>query len=74
MVQVRNVPDDLHAALRARARSAGMSLSEFLLRELRVVAGQPTLEEVLDDAATHATGDFTTADVLTAVHDGRSRG
>jgi len=48
MVQIRNVPDRLHAILRARAAKAGMSLSEFLLGELRATAARPTLDEALE--------------------------
>jgi plasmid stability protein len=35
MVQIRNVPDELNRELKARAALAGMSVSEYLLRELR---------------------------------------
>lgn len=48
MIQIRNVPDELHKALKIRATKAGMSLSEFLLREVARVAEKPTLEEVLE--------------------------
>ena len=34
MIQIRNVPDEVHKALKIRAAKAGMSLSEFLLREV----------------------------------------
>ncbi|HVA80397.1 MAG TPA: hypothetical protein VNF29_05690 [Candidatus Binataceae bacterium] len=46
MIQVRNVPDTLHRKLKARAAMAGMSLSDYLLAELRRVAERPTLEEL----------------------------
>lgn len=46
MIQIRNVPDDLHRRLKSRAALAGMSLSEYLLREIRQVAERPTLEEM----------------------------
>jgi plasmid stability protein len=46
MLQVRNVPEDLHRTLKARAALAGMSLSEYLLRELRRTAERPTPEEL----------------------------
>ena len=45
MIQVRNVPDALHRRLKARAAMAGMSLSDYLLGELREVAERPTLAE-----------------------------
>jgi antitoxin FitA len=46
MIQIRNVPSDLHRRLKARAAMEGMSLSEYLLREVRNVAERPTLEEI----------------------------
>lgn len=46
MIQIRNVPDDLHRRLKSRAALAGMSLSEYLLSEIRHVAERPTLEEM----------------------------
>lgn len=46
MIQIRNVPDTLHRRLKSRAALAGMSLSEYLLRELRTVAERPTVEEL----------------------------
>jgi plasmid stability protein len=46
MVQVRNVPDDLHRRLKSRAALAGMSLSDYLLAELRRFADRPTPEEM----------------------------
>ena len=46
MIQIRNVPQSLHRTLKARAALAGMSLSDFLLAEIRVVAARPTVEEL----------------------------
>lgn len=46
MVQIRNVPDTLHRRLKSRAALAGMSLSDYLLSELRQVAERPTLDEL----------------------------
>jgi antitoxin FitA len=45
MIQVRNVPELLHRILKARAATAGMSLSDYLLGELREIAERPTLAE-----------------------------
>lgn len=47
MLQVRNVPEDVHRRLKARAALAGMSLSEFVLAELRRSLERPTREEIL---------------------------
>jgi len=46
MIQIRNVPDGLHRHLKARAAMAGMSLSDYLLREIRRVAERPTVDEL----------------------------
>ena len=46
MIQLRNVPDALHRSLKARAALAGMSLSDYLLAEIRQVAERPTLAEM----------------------------
>lgn len=46
MIQIRNVPSPLHCQLKARAALAGMSLSDYLLQELRTVAERPSAEEL----------------------------
>ena len=46
MIQIRNVPDALHRRLKSRAALAGMSLSDYLLREIREVAERPSIEEL----------------------------
>lgn len=46
MVQLRNVPDALHRSLKARAALAGMSLSDYLIAEIREIAERPTLAEL----------------------------
>lgn len=46
MVQIRNVPADLHRQLKARAALEGMSLSDYLLREVRRAVERPTAEDM----------------------------
>lgn len=46
MIQIRNVPDGLHRRLKARTAMAGMSLSDYLLDEIRHAAARPTVEEL----------------------------
>jgi antitoxin FitA len=46
MIQLRNVPDALHRHLKARAALAGMSLSDYLLSEIKEIAERPTLAEM----------------------------
>jgi plasmid stability protein len=45
MIQIRNVPEKTHRKLKARAASEGMSLSDYLLRELQHLANVPSLRE-----------------------------
>jgi plasmid stability protein len=45
-VQIRDIPDKVHRILKARAAQAGMSLSEYLMRELKQSASIPTEEEL----------------------------
>ncbi len=47
MLQIRNVPEDLHRRMKARAALAGMSLSEFALTELQRSMERPTRQELL---------------------------
>ncbi len=47
-VLVRDIPDDVHAALQRRAEQRGQSLQQYLAGELRRLAEQPTVEEVLE--------------------------
>lgn len=46
MIQLRNVPDHLHRSLKARAAMAGMSLSDYLLSEIKEIAERPTLAQM----------------------------
>jgi antitoxin FitA len=46
MIQLRHVPDALHRQLKARAAMSGLPLSDYLIREVRKIAEQPTLEEM----------------------------
>lgn len=51
MIQIRNVPDAVHRALKARAALAGMSMSDYILRELKKALERPTRSELLDRLA-----------------------
>ena len=48
MIQLRDVPDDIHRTLKSRAAREGMSLSDFLKKELVRTAERPTVQEWLD--------------------------
>jgi plasmid stability protein len=51
MIQIRNVPDSLHRRLKSRAALAGMSLSDYLLQQIRDVAERPTIDELRERLA-----------------------
>jgi plasmid stability protein len=51
MIQVRHVPDSVHRKLKARAATSGMSLSDYLLAELRRIAERPSRDELLQRIA-----------------------
>ena len=51
MIQVRNVPDALHRKLKSRAALEGLSLSDFILREMEKVAERPTMKELAERIA-----------------------
>lgn len=47
-IQIKNVPDEVHAVLRRRAAGAGQSLQEYLLAELTRATRTPTVAEVVE--------------------------
>ena len=51
MIQVRDVPEPVHRRLKSRAAREGMSLSDFIKRELERVAERPTMQEWLERTA-----------------------
>lgn len=71
-LQIRNVPDDVHATVRARAAAEGLSVSEYLLNQITKIAQRPTQSEVFARAARRARdGGPTVGDILTAIEEGR---
>ncbi|MHC4819166.1 MAG: FitA-like ribbon-helix-helix domain-containing protein, partial [Planctomycetota bacterium] len=68
-----NVPDELHQVLKARAALAGMSLSDYLRRELERVVERPTRDEVLARIAKRGRVDVSPspAELLRQVREGR---
>jgi antitoxin FitA len=48
MIQIRNIPADLHRRLKSRAALEGVSLSDYLLMEIRQVAERPTVQELVE--------------------------
>ena len=73
MIQIRNVPDALHRKLKSRAALAGMSLSDYLLQQIREAAERPTIEEMRARLARRSavTLSVDTADAVRAERDSR---
>ena len=69
-IQIRDVPDDIHATVRARAAAAGMSISDYLRMEITRAASQPTMAEVIARAAARHGGASREA-IVAAVRAGR---
>lgn len=65
-IQIRNVPDEIHAELRLRAAQAGMSLSDYALAELERKASKPPIAEVLERARRRP-GGLTTQQIVDAI-------
>ena len=66
-IQIKDVPSEDHAVLRARAAAAGMSLQEYLRGRLVDDARTPTLDEVLDRAGGRAGGRAPLGDAAAAI-------
>ena len=71
-IQIRDVPDDVHAELRARAAAAGESLSVYLRHELERVARHPSVADVLLRAQSRS-GGVPHGAIVEAVRSGRDR-
>lgn len=68
MLQVRDVPEDVHAELRRRAAAAGMSLSDFARQELSRLARRPSLADLLERVAARAQDRVSFVEAREAVH------
>ena len=71
MIQIRNVPDDVHRELKVRSARAGMSLSDFLNAELaRMVAHRP-LDQLIAELGNEPS--LRSGEAAAAVRAGRSK-
>ena len=73
MVQIRNVPVEFHRRLKARAAMEGMSMSDYILREVRKALERPTRQDVLDRLRARPARRLkrSATDVIRAERDGR---
>jgi hypothetical protein len=71
-IQIRDVPDDVHAVMRVRAAAAGMSMSEYLLSELVELASRPTLDEWLARVGSRPAVGVSTDELVDAIRADRN--
>jgi antitoxin FitA len=72
MIQIRNVPDDLHRELKMRAAAAGMSMSDYIKRELSRRSRKSTIKEIGARSRGRSDGStLTTQDVVDTIREMR---
>lgn len=75
VIQIRDVPDDVHDSLSAAAKAQGSSLTKYVLRELEQVAARARMVErnaaVIRDTQARVQGGVSRGSILEALHDGR---
>jgi plasmid stability protein len=71
-IQIKNVPPELHARLRERARREGRNLSEYALdaleRDLAVPTTREWLERLRQDEPVRG---IASEDIVSLIHEGR---
>ena len=72
-VLVRNIPEDIHAALQRRAEQRGQSLQQYLTAELKRLAERPSMQEVLDRIDRHRGGRVGLSQAAEDIAEERSR-
>jgi plasmid stability protein len=73
LIQIRNVPEETHRVLKARAALKGRTLSDYLREELVDLAERPTPEEIWKRIEERPTVDFSAAEAIRAEREARER-
>jgi plasmid stability protein len=71
MIQVRNVPEMVHRTLKMRAAAAGLSLSDYVKRDLEEAAARPSIEEIDARIAARGRSRLRTDTVVSALREVR---
>lgn len=75
VIQIRDVPDEVHAALRQAAEAEGLSLNRFILHEVEHVARRAQVvranSAVARETQAKVSGRVDRDSILSAVHEGR---
>jgi hypothetical protein len=67
MIQIRDVPDDLHRELKRRAAAEALTLSDYLKRELANIAGRPSLSEWIERVQNREPMELSREDIVSAI-------
>ncbi len=71
MIQIRNVPDEMHRALKIRAAAAGMSLSDYIKKELSWANEKDSWEEIFARAKARGPTKVTTQEIVDIIREHR---
>jgi plasmid stability protein len=71
MIQIRNVPDDLHRELKMRAAAAGMTMSDYIKKELSWASEKDSWEEIRARAKARGPLGLSTQEVVDLIREGR---
>jgi plasmid stability protein len=71
VVQVRDLPEDVVATLKARAQVRGQSLAAYLRDLLTQEAAMPPVEDVMTEIAAREPVSYTIDDLRSFAQDGR---
>jgi len=73
MLQVRNLPDDVHAKLKQRAKDAGMSLSDYVAAQLAELVEYRSNAEIFEEARRRGRErELTTEEIVRGIHESRA--
>ena len=70
-IQIRNVPDDVHRTLKLRATAEGLSLSDYIKRDLEELTKQLTIEDVFARARARGPSGITTEEIVEGIRASR---
>lgn len=71
MIQIRNVSDEVHRTLKVRAAAEGLSLSDYIKRDLEELAKQATLEDVFAGARARGPSEITSEEIVADIRASR---
>lgn len=73
VIEIHHVPDVIHTELAVRAARSGLSLSDYVLRELERLMIRPTTDELVQRIRSRPAAGLTRSQIVTAVREHRDR-